>query len=88
MTPPPTSIDGTDITGATIDGQEVQEITIDGQTVFSAGPDNGIYLDDWADNLLTNRDGYGETELDQAVVEPDASETEYSGPVRPEWTTF
>jgi hypothetical protein len=38
MTPPPTSIDGTDITGATIDGQDVQEITIDGQTVFTAGP--------------------------------------------------
>jgi hypothetical protein len=38
MSPPPTSIDGTDITGATIDGQEVQEITIDGQTVFSPGP--------------------------------------------------
>jgi len=38
MSPPPTSIDGTDITGATIDGQEVQEITIDGQTVFTAGP--------------------------------------------------
>jgi len=36
MTPPPTSIDGTEITGATIDGQEVQEITIDGQTVFEA----------------------------------------------------
>jgi hypothetical protein len=35
---PPTSIDGTDITGATIDGQDVQEITVDGQTVFSAGP--------------------------------------------------
>jgi len=34
----PTSIDGTDITGATIDGQDVQEITVDGQTVFSAGP--------------------------------------------------
>jgi hypothetical protein len=33
---PPTSIDGTDITGATIDGTEVQEITVDGQTVFSA----------------------------------------------------
>jgi len=33
---PPTSIDGTDITGATIDGQEVQEITVDGQTVFTA----------------------------------------------------
>jgi len=38
MSPPPTSIDGTDITGATIDGQEVEEITIDGQTVFTAGP--------------------------------------------------
>jgi len=36
MTPPPTNIDGTDITGATIDGQDVQEITIDGQTVFVA----------------------------------------------------
>jgi hypothetical protein len=39
MTPPPISIDGTEITGATIDGQEVQEITIDGDTVFTAGPD-------------------------------------------------
>jgi len=33
---PPTSIDGTDITGATIDGTDVTEITVDGQTVFSA----------------------------------------------------
>jgi len=31
---PPTSIDGTDITGATIDGTDVQEITVDGDTVF------------------------------------------------------
>jgi len=38
MTPPPTNIDGTDITGATIDGQDVDEITIDGQTVFKSGP--------------------------------------------------
>jgi len=37
---PPTSIDGTDITGATIDGTDVQEITVDGQTVFTAGPSN------------------------------------------------
>jgi len=37
---PPTSIDGTDITGATIDGTDVQEITVDGQTVFTAGPAN------------------------------------------------
>jgi len=42
MTPPPTSIDGTDITAATIDGQDVQEITIDGQTVFTAIPPNVI----------------------------------------------
>jgi len=35
----PTSIDGTDITGATIDGTDVQEITVDGDTVFTAGPD-------------------------------------------------
>jgi len=34
----PTSIDGTDITGATIDGTDVQEITVDGDTVFTAGP--------------------------------------------------
>jgi len=34
----PTSIDGTDITGATIDGTDVQEITVDGNTVFTAGP--------------------------------------------------
>jgi len=33
---PPTSIDGTDITGATIDGTDVQEITVDGQTVFTS----------------------------------------------------
>jgi len=36
---PPTSIDGTDITGATIDGTDVQEITVDGDTVFSAAPE-------------------------------------------------
>jgi len=35
---PPTSIDGTDITGATIDGTDVTEITVDGQTVFSGIP--------------------------------------------------
>jgi hypothetical protein len=34
----PTSIDGTDITGATIDGTDVQEITVDGDVVFSAQP--------------------------------------------------
>jgi len=33
---PPTSIDGTDITGATIDGTDVQEITVDGDVVFKS----------------------------------------------------
>jgi hypothetical protein len=42
MTPPPTNIDGTDITGATIDGQDVQEITVDGQTVFTGIDPNTI----------------------------------------------
>jgi len=51
MSPPPTNIDGTDITGASIDGQEVQEITIDGQTVFSAAPDlAGVVLNASAEN--------------------------------------
>jgi len=35
---PPTSIDGTDITGATIDGTDVQEITVDGDVVFTSAP--------------------------------------------------
>jgi len=39
----PTSIDGTDITGATIDGTDVTEITVDGQTVFTAGLASHIY---------------------------------------------
>jgi len=56
---PPTSIDGTDITGATIDGTDVTEITVDGQTVFSAGP---------PPNSATNRwkfdEGTGNTVVD------------------------
>jgi len=45
---PPTSIDGTDITGATIDGTDVQEITVDGDVVFSANqtPQAGL-LHQW-----------------------------------------
>jgi len=56
MSPPPTSIDGTDITGATIDGQEVQEITVDGQTVFTAGPAPGNFQYDSQDLNLANND--------------------------------
>jgi len=54
MTPPPTSIDGTDITGATIDGQQVQEITIDGQTVFTALPDPAIHQWKWDEGSGTS----------------------------------
>jgi len=49
---PPTSIDGTDITGATIDGTDVTEITVDGDTVFTAGPpDTGMDHFYWAPSL-------------------------------------
>jgi len=47
----PTSIDGTDITGATIDGQDVQEITVDGQTVFTSAPTLG--------SIITNNSTFG-----------------------------
>jgi len=48
----PTSIDGTDITGATIDGTDVQQITVDGQTVFTAAPDFPLIVDDFESNNL------------------------------------
>jgi hypothetical protein len=54
MTPPPTSIDGTDITGATIDGQDVQEITVDGQSVFTAGPPPNI-IDNFEETLYDDQ---------------------------------
>jgi len=60
MSPPPTSIDGSDITGSTIDGQEVQEITVDGQTVFTAGPApapvNRMYAADFSNGLIRQFD--------------------------------
>jgi len=48
---PPTSIDGTDITGATIDGTDVQEITVDGDVVFTSG---FSYFDDFDTNTLSD----------------------------------
>jgi hypothetical protein len=72
MTPPPTNIDGTDITGATIDGQEVAEITIDGQTVFPKSI-TGFVVDDFADNKLTNRDNFSGTPLNPQSLEPTVS---------------
>jgi hypothetical protein len=57
---PPTSIDGTDITGATVDGTDVTEITVDGDTVFSAGPPpapvNRMYVADFANGLIRQFD--------------------------------
>jgi hypothetical protein len=50
---PPSSIDGTDITGATIDGQDVQEITVDGQTVFTAITDTVIHRYTFENNSNT-----------------------------------
>jgi len=71
---PPTSIDGTDITGATIDGTDVQEITVDGQTVFSAVGDA------FAPNPLVQYpmdEGSGSTISDAFAQEPDGT---FSGP--------
>ena len=79
---PPTSIDGTDITGATIDGTDVTEITVDGQTVFTSGFANYIF-DDFNDNDLTR----------PRTGEEDGSYTAQDGTVyndariRPDWNT-
>jgi len=81
----PTSIDGTDITGATIDGTDVQEITVDGDVVFSAvqGLNNYIF-DDFNDNDLTRprtgQQDYSYTAQDGTVYN-DAR-------IRPDWTNF
>jgi len=50
---PPTSIDGTDITGATIDGTDVTEITVDGDTVFSQFQD--IIVDNYEASIYDNQ---------------------------------
>jgi len=62
---PPTSIDGTDITGATIDGTDVQEITVDGQTVFTAiSPFS--YFDDFDTNTFSDYEIYDGTSIDDS----------------------
>jgi len=78
----PTSIDGTDITGATIDGTDVQEITVDGDVVFSSGFGNYIF-DDFDDNDLTRpRTGQvdGDYTAQDGTVYNDAR-------IRPDWNT-
>jgi len=62
----PTSIDGTDITGATIDGTDVQEITVDGQTVFTATPASLVAQYRFENNVedsINNFDGVDNTGL-------------------------
>jgi len=77
MSPPPTNIDGTDITGATIDGQDVEEITVDGQTVFSAGPalpDSTIARYDFSSQAGTSlvTDSVGSNDLNGSYSGPTA----------------
>ena len=50
---------------------------------IDAIPDRGIYLDDWQDNKLTDRDSYEITPLDPDDLEPDDSE--FDDPRRPDW---
>jgi len=77
---PPTSIDGTDITGATIDGTDVQEITVDGDTVFSAQTLPVAYS-----NLITwypfDSATYGGSNADDvtAIIGGSGDDTAYDG---------
>jgi len=57
---PPTSIDGTDITGATIDGTDVTEITVDGDVVFQS-----IVISNLVDIRFPMDEGIGTTLNDQ-----------------------
>jgi len=70
----PTSIDGTDITGATIDGTDVTEITVDGQTVFSPLPDSADILVDYDVSATTSTNSIPDTTGNQ----PDATGDTYT----------
>jgi len=74
---PPTSIDGTDITGATIDGTDVTEITVDGDTVFTSVfeiPDSAVAHFN-AQNLSGFSDGNTVTTWPEEVSGSDATGT-------------
>jgi len=81
---PPTSIDGTDITGATIDGTDVTEITVDGQTVFSAAPSNlPVAFSDLIAWYPFDSATYGGLEADDvtAIIGGSGDDTAYDGTV-------
>jgi len=78
----PTSIDGTDITGATIDGTDVTEITVDGDTVFKAK----TIIESFEDNSLADYSGTGSLASTSPLVDSiylesgDIYDTSASGP--------
>jgi len=71
----PTSIDGTDITGATIDGTDVTEITVDGQTVFTAVPDipNLVSRYEFEQNALDSEGNNDLTDNTSVGYSPDSA---------------
>jgi len=79
----PTSIDGTDITGATIDGTDVTEITVDGQTVFSAGPNLPVAYSDLVVWYPFDSATYGGSDADDvtAIIGGSGDDTAYDGTV-------
>jgi len=79
----PTSIDGTDITGATIDGTDVQEITVDGQTVFSAGANLPVAYSNLVAWYPFESATYGGSNADDvtAIIGGSGDDTAYDGTV-------
>jgi len=81
---PPTSIDGTDITGATIDGTDVTEITVDGDTVFTSTLATHIYDADAlslanGDPVNTFPDSVGSVDFDITNDAPSYNNTGIGG---------
>jgi len=78
----PTSIDGTDITGATIDGTDVTEITVDGDVVFSAQTLPVAYSDLVAWYPFDSAE-YGGSNADDvtAIIGGSGDDTAYDGTV-------
>ena len=79
----PTSIDGTDITGATIDGTDITEITVDGDVVFSAGPNLPVAYSNLVAWYPFDSAEYGGSNADDvtAIIGGSADDTAYNGTV-------
>ena len=77
---PPTSIDGTDITGATIDGTDVTEITVDGDTVFTAAPTLPVRYTDLVIWAPFDASQYGGSNTDDvtAIIGGSGDDTAYN----------